>query len=121
MKKVKLRCWCMFLKSIATKNRYLSSQKGFKRAPIAALDLLIRFVLAKILIYSTSSDQRGNTMRGLVENASFADFEPEGIKRYRQERSKVKADASELVYGDEDLLKAVRAIETEKGLTNFYI
>jgi ATP-dependent DNA helicase RecG len=34
----------------------------------------------------------------LVENATFADFEPEAIKRYRYERAKVKADASELVY-----------------------
>ncbi len=53
----------------------------------------------------------------LVENATFEDFEPEAIKRYRYERAKVKADASELAYGDEDLLKAVRAIETEKGMT----
>jgi len=53
----------------------------------------------------------------LVENATFEDFEPEAIKRYRHERAKVKADASELVYGDEDLLKAVRAIESEKGMT----
>jgi len=53
-----------------------------------------------------------------VENASFADFEPEAIKRYRYERAKVKADAPELFYGDEDLLKAVRAIETEKGVTS---
>ncbi|HEV7737103.1 MAG TPA: RNA-binding domain-containing protein [Chlamydiales bacterium] len=53
-----------------------------------------------------------------VENASFTDFEPEAIKRYRYERAKVKADAPELFYGDEDLLKAVRAIETEKGVTS---
>lgn len=54
----------------------------------------------------------------LVENASFADFEPEAIKRYRYERAKVKSDAPELLYCDEDLLKAVRAIETEKGVTS---
>ncbi|MBI5346361.1 MAG: putative DNA binding domain-containing protein [Chlamydiae bacterium] len=53
----------------------------------------------------------------LVENASFADFEQEAIKRYRYERAKIKSDAPELFYGDEDLLKAVRAIETEKGVT----
>jgi len=53
----------------------------------------------------------------LVENASFEDFEPEAIKRYRFERAKIKADAPELFYSDEDLLKAVRAIETEKGIT----
>ncbi len=51
----------------------------------------------------------------LVGNASFEDFEPEAIKWYRYERTKVKADATELRYSDEDLLKAVRAIETEKG------
>ncbi|MGD0664543.1 MAG: RNA-binding domain-containing protein [Rhabdochlamydiaceae bacterium] len=53
----------------------------------------------------------------LVENATFEDFEPEAIKRYRQERSKIKSDAPELNYGDEDLLKAVRAIETDRGVT----
>ncbi len=53
----------------------------------------------------------------LVENASFEDFEPEAIKRYRHERGKVKPDAPELLYSDEDLLKAIRAIETEKGVT----
>jgi ATP-dependent DNA helicase RecG len=52
----------------------------------------------------------------LVENASFEDFEPEAIKWYRYERAKVKADATELRYSDEDLLKAVRGIETEKGV-----
>src|SRR5579862_2161362 len=52
----------------------------------------------------------------LVENASFSDFEPEAIKRYRFERTKIKSDAPELFYSDEDLLKAVRAIETEKGV-----
>jgi ATP-dependent DNA helicase RecG len=53
----------------------------------------------------------------LVENAVFNDFEPEAIKWYRYERAKVKADATELRYSDEDLLKSVRAIETEKGST----
>lgn len=53
----------------------------------------------------------------LVENASFADFEPEAIKRYRNERAKIKSDAPELNYSDADLLKAVRAIETENGVT----
>jgi ATP-dependent DNA helicase RecG len=53
----------------------------------------------------------------LVENSSFGDFEPEAIKRYRFERAKIKSDATELHYSDEDLLKAVRAIETEKGIT----
>jgi ATP-dependent DNA helicase RecG len=53
----------------------------------------------------------------LIENASFEDFELEAIKRYRYERAKIKSDAPELLYGDEDLLKAVRAIETEKGVT----
>ncbi len=53
----------------------------------------------------------------LVENASFEDFEPEAIKQYRHERAKIKLDAQELSYSDEDLLKAVRAIETEKGVT----
>ncbi len=52
-----------------------------------------------------------------IENASFADFEPEAIKWYRHERAKIKRDAPELHYNDEDLLKAVRAIETEKGVT----
>ena len=53
----------------------------------------------------------------LVENASFADFEPEAIKRYRNERAKIKSDAPELLYSDVDLLKAVRAIETENSVT----
>jgi ATP-dependent DNA helicase RecG len=53
----------------------------------------------------------------LVENASFADFEPEAIQRYRYERAKIKSDAPELRYDDEDLLKAVRAIESEKGMS----
>lgn len=53
----------------------------------------------------------------LIENASFTDFEPQAIKLYRYERERIKSDASELRYNDEDLLKALRAIETEKGLT----
>ena len=53
----------------------------------------------------------------LIENASFVDFEPEAIKRYRYEREKIKLDAPELRYNDEDLLKALRAVETEKGVT----
>jgi hypothetical protein len=56
----------------------------------------------------------------LVENASFADFEPQAIKLYRYERERIKSDASELRYNDEDLLKALRAIETEKGVTAPY-
>jgi ATP-dependent DNA helicase RecG len=52
-----------------------------------------------------------------MENASFADFEPQAIKLYRYERERIKSDASELRYNDEDLLKALRAIETEKGVT----
>jgi len=53
----------------------------------------------------------------LMENASFTDFEPQAIKLYRYERERIKSDASELRYNDEDLLKALRAIETEKGVT----
>jgi ATP-dependent DNA helicase RecG len=53
----------------------------------------------------------------LLENASFADFDPEAIRSYRYERAQIKPDARELRYSDEDLLKAVRAIETEKGVT----
>jgi ATP-dependent DNA helicase RecG len=53
----------------------------------------------------------------LMENASFADFEPQAIKLYRYERERIKSDASELRYNDENLLKALRAIETEKGVT----
>ena len=53
----------------------------------------------------------------LIESASFADFEPQAIKHYRYEREKIKSDAPELRYNDEDLLKALRAIETEKGVT----
>ncbi len=53
----------------------------------------------------------------LVENASFADFEPQAIKQYRHERARIKPDASELKLNDEDLLRALRAIETEKGMT----
>src|SRR5438105_3249376 len=67
------------------------------------------------LLYQLRSKRKYD--ENLVENASFADFEPEAIKRYRYERAKVKADAAELMYNDEDLLKAVRAIETEKGVT----
>jgi ATP-dependent DNA helicase RecG len=53
----------------------------------------------------------------LVESASFADFEPQAIGIYRFEREKIKSDAPELRYTDEDLLKALRAVETEKGVT----
>jgi ATP-dependent DNA helicase RecG len=52
-----------------------------------------------------------------LESASFEDFEPEAIKLFRHERKKIKPDAPELQYGDEDLLKALRAIVTEKGAT----
>lgn len=67
------------------------------------------------LLYQLRSKRKFD--EALVENATFEDFEPEAIKRYRYERAKVKVDASELAYSDEDLLKAVRAIETEKGST----
>lgn len=67
------------------------------------------------LLYQLRSKRKFD--EALVENATFEDFETEAIKRYRYERAKVKSDASELAYGDEDLLKAVRAIEREKGIT----
>lgn len=53
----------------------------------------------------------------LVENASILDFDMHAIKLYRYERERIKSDASELRFKDEDLLKALRAIETEKGVT----
>jgi Predicted transcriptional regulator containing an HTH domain and an uncharacterized domain shared with the mammalian protein Schlafen len=67
------------------------------------------------LLYQLRSKRQYDEI--LVENASFEDFEPEAIKRYRHERAKVKADAPELHYSDEDLLRAVRAMETGKGAT----
>ena len=67
------------------------------------------------LLYQLRSKKKYDEM--FVENASFLDFEPEAIQRYRYERAKIKSDAPELHYSDEDLLKSLRAIETEKGVT----
>lgn len=53
----------------------------------------------------------------LIENASFSEFDPKAIEQYRNERKKVKSDAVELEYGDQDLMKALRALETTKGAT----
>ena len=54
----------------------------------------------------------------LVENATFSDFDPKAIQFYRFEREKIKADSPELRYNDVDLLKALRAMETENGATH---
>ena len=54
----------------------------------------------------------------LIENASFSEFDPKAIEQYRNERKKVKPDAVELEYNDQDLMKALRALETNKGVTS---
>ncbi len=53
----------------------------------------------------------------LIEGASFSDFDSQAIKLYRHEREKIRPDARELRSSDEDLLKALRVMETEKGVT----
>lgn len=50
-----------------------------------------------------------------LEEASFEDFDPIAIQTYRNKRKEIKVDASELNYNNEDLLRALKAISTEKG------
>ncbi len=50
-----------------------------------------------------------------VEDASLDDFDKHAIQLYREERKTVNSSASELKYSDEDLLRALKAITTEKG------
>jgi ATP-dependent DNA helicase RecG len=51
------------------------------------------------------------------ERASLEDFDPKALEAYRFERKRVKADAPELRYNDNDLLKSLQATLTEKGCT----
>ena len=67
------------------------------------------------LLYQLRSKRKYDETQ--VEQASFADFEPQAIKLYRFEREKIKTDAPGLRYSDEDLLKALNVITTEKGAT----
>jgi len=67
------------------------------------------------LLYQLRSKR--NYDETLIEDASLADFEVQAINLYRFEREKIKPDAPELRYSNEDLLKSLRAFRTEKGMT----
>lgn len=68
------------------------------------------------LIYRLRTKQKFDATQ--LEEASFEDFDPTAIQAYRTERKRIKSDAAELSYNDKDLLKAVKAITTEKGATH---
>ena len=50
-----------------------------------------------------------------VEDVSIEEFDQQAIQLYRLERAAIKSNAAELRYDDEDLLRALKAITTEKG------
>ena len=52
--------------------------------------------------------------KGIAEDTDLDDIDENAVKRYRQLREKVNAEAEELNYNDKDLLRALKAIAKDK-------